>query len=84
MSRAQSPAIDPTKIIGVLLADGWHNDIERFHVHAYEFVVDAEAGTVHHVIGPSGANQQGFSFDQHGVTHTGPIASILLLKHEQQ
>jgi hypothetical protein len=80
--------IDPEDVLDVLLADGWHEVLERsFTLDAYEFV--ESGGFVLHSGGNSGVCSTGFMFktsspefpgSDAAVIISGPLTAILAVK----
>ncbi len=78
-----SLALDVTKIVAVLLADGWHPTLrDSFKIDGYEFVADAEivlrGGQCERV------SSLGFTFTEAGTDRaieiSGPLTSVLAVK----
>ncbi len=77
-----SLAIDPEKVVEVLLADGWHRVLE-FHVDAYEFV-DGDDFVLHGG-GRGGICSAGFSFRESDETWiSGPLTALQAVRHHER
>lgn len=88
-----SLAIDPDNVTHVLLADGWHacdfdctraNDKEKassFCFDAYEYFTEYwnfdQLKTAFH----TSFDGVGFTFNEEGITISGPASSIIAVKH---
>ncbi len=77
--------IDVDQIVGVLLADGWH-EVSDFYIDAVEFVVRVPRGNWRDIESEWG-DGAGFSCTEriHGLPPTslsGPMSSILAVREE--
>lgn len=74
-----SLSIDVASVTDVLLADGWHKiDDGSFNLDAYEFL---EGDRVVLKGGQSGICATGFSFVSQGTQYSGPLTSVLAVRH---
>jgi hypothetical protein len=78
-----SLAIDVTKVVAVLLADGWHATLrDSFKIDGYEFVANAEIVMKTGQSAPVCA--MGFTFTEAGTDRaieiSGPLTSVLAVK----
>jgi hypothetical protein len=89
--------IDPGSVEAVLLADGWHTcdkapdghagtEISTFYLDAYEYGTEYETPgkqklALHHGGGQSGICATGFSFCEGGAYISGPLTSVLAVRH---
>lgn len=76
-----SLAIDPRRVTGVLLPDGWHIVLDRsFGIDAYEFVEPStdpdRSGTVLHGGERPGASATGFAFRSDRGWIAGPLGAV--------
>jgi len=71
-----SLAIDTDRVTAVLLADGWHDVVDKsFNLDAYEFMWDGR------LVG-SGSSATGYDFEEgNGSRLAGPLTAIIAVRY---